>query len=192
MVGWRRFTLVLGSAFGIAAHSASAQVARRWSADATLGAAAVEGGKFFTSGKATVHLSAAGRLLQRGRLSTDVEVGYDWLGRFGLLGTNPDQQCVVDSPGSGCRPPYPDVAGPSASVVLVYAPTARIETRIGGGGGAYSVEGTRVGAVVGQVDAAVLPTSHVGVVVGVRALVIPRYQHDRLAAFPVLVGLRVR
>ena len=143
--------------------------------------------------ESSAHLIIGEQRWFAGRRLGDVEmIGYDWLGRFGLLGTNPDQQCVVESPGNGCRPLYPDVTGPSSSVVLVYAPTARIETRIGGGSGAYSVEGTRVGAVVGQVDAAVLPTSHVGVVVGVRALVIPRYQHDRLSAFPVLVGLRVR
>jgi hypothetical protein len=54
------------------------------------------------------------------------------------------------------------------------------------------VDGTRVGAVVGQLDAAVFPTAHIGLVLGPRFVVIPRYRRDRLTMIPALFGLRVR
>jgi hypothetical protein len=125
-------------------------------------------------------------------LRTYVEVAYDWLGRFGLLGANSDLVCVVDRPGGGCEPPYPDVTGPSVSIGLLYAPITRVETRLGVGGAAYSIDGTRVGAAVGQLDAAVFPTVHLGLILGARFAVIPRYRQDRLTMIPVFVGLRVQ
>lgn len=192
MFSWCRLTLVLGFIGVGSPHSASAQVAHRWSFDATVGGATVKGREFFNNGRAAAHLSVADRVLQRGRLATYAEAGYDWFGRFGLLGSNPDLVCVVDSPSGGCKPPYPDVAGPSASVGLLYAPLTRVETRVGVGGAAYSVDGTRVGAVIGQLDAAVFPAARLGLVLGARFVVIPRYRHDRLTLVPVLVGLRVR
>lgn len=193
MFSWYRLTLTLGFTLGVASsHNASAQVADRWSADITLGGAAVKGGDFLNNGRAAARFSAADRVLQRGRFAMYAEAGYDWLGRFGLLGADPDLTCVVDSPGGSCRPPYPDVTGPSVSVGLVYTPVTRVETRIGVGGAAYSVDGTRVGAAVGQLDAAVFPATHLGLILGARLAAIPRYRHDRLTMLPVLFGLRVR
>jgi hypothetical protein len=171
---------------------ASAQATHHWSSDVTVGGARVEGGEFFNNGKAAAHLSLADRVLQRDRFATYVEVAYDWLGRFGLLGANSDLVCVVDRPGGGCEPPYPDVTGPSVSIGLLYAPITRVETRLGVGGAAYSIDGTRVGAAVGQLDAAVFPTVHLGLILGARFAVIPRYRQDRLTMIPVFVGLRVQ
>jgi hypothetical protein len=193
MVSWCRLTLVLGFTLGVGSpRYASAQAAHRGSSDVTLGGAIVEGGEFFNNGKAAAHLSLADRVLQRGRFAMYAEAAYDWLGRFGLLGANPDLVCVGVPPGGGCAPPYPDVTGPSASIGLQYAPFTRVETRIGLGGAAYSVDGTRVGAAVGQLDAAVFPAAHLGLILGARFAVIPRYRHERLTLVPVLFGLRVR
>jgi hypothetical protein len=193
MFSWYRLKFVLGLTLAVGtSHDASAQVAHRWSADATAGGAIVDGGEFFNNGKAAAHLSLAGRVLQRGRFAMYAEAGYDWLGRFGLLGANPDLTCVLNRPGDGCAPPYPDATGPSASIGLVYVPFTRVETRIGLGGAAYSVEGTRVGAALGQLDAAVFPAAHLGLIIGTRFAVVPRYRHDRLTMVPVLLGLRVR
>jgi hypothetical protein len=188
-----RLTLALGFTLGVASsHRASAQGADRWSGDISLGGAAVKGGDFLNNGHAAVRLSATDRVLQGGRFAIDAQVGYDWLGRFGLLGAASDLTCVVDTPGGRCRPPYPDVTGPSVSVGLGYTPVPRVETRIGVGGAAYSVDGTRVGAAVGQLDAAVFPAAHIGLIFGARFAAIPRYRHDRLTVLPVLFGLRVR
>jgi hypothetical protein len=193
MVNSCRLTLVVGLTLGVGSlHDARAQSAHQWSSDVAVGAATVKGGEFFNNGKAAARLSVADVLLRRQRFATYAEVGYDWLGRFGLLGANPDLVCVGVSPGGGCAPSYPDVAGPSASIGLRYALSPRFETRVGVGGAAYSVDGTRVGAALGQFDAALFPAAHLGLVLGARFAVIPRYRHDRLTMFPVLLGLRVR
>lgn len=190
---WCRLPLALGFALGIASSdSAGAQGTRTWSAEFTVGAATVQGEKFLNNGRAAARLSVADRLSQWGRVAAYAEAGYDWLGRFGLLGADPDLTCLLKVPGAGCAPPFPDVTGPSGSIGLLYTPTARVETRVGVGGAAYSVSGTRVGAAVGQLDAALLPAAHVGLVLGARYAVIPRYRHDRLTVVPVLVGLRLR
>jgi len=193
MVSWYRLTLVLGFTLEVGSpYRASAQAEHRWNSDVSIGGAIVEGGKFFNNGKAAARFSVADRVLRRGRFAAYVEATYDWLGRFGVLGGNPDLVCVVDRPGGGCEPSYPDVTGPSASIGLLYTPVARVETRVGVGGAAYSVDGTRVGAAVGQLDAAVFPAAHLGLILGARFAVVPRYRHDRLTMIPVLLGLRVR
>jgi hypothetical protein len=193
MFSWRRLRLVLTFTLGVApSHYAGAQVAHGWSADAAVGEATVRSSEFLNIGHATAHLSVAQRVVQRGQLAMYAEVSYDWLGRVGPLGANPDLVCVLDRPGAGCRPPYPNVTGPRASIGALYAPFTRVETRVGVGGAAYSVDGTRVGAAVGQLDAAVFPADRLGLTLGVRFAVIPGYRHDRLTMIPVLLGLRLR
>ena len=192
MFRWSRLTLVLGLIGVGSLHSANAQVAHRWSSDAAVGGAMVKGGDFFSNGRAAASLSVADLMAQRGGFAAYAEVSYDWFGQFGLLGGNPDLLCIVDRPGAGCEPPYPHVAGPSASLGVLYAPVTRLETRIGVGGAAYSVDGTRVGAAIGQLDAAVFPAAHLGLLLSGRFVAIPRYRHDRLTIVPVQVGLRVR
>jgi hypothetical protein len=194
MVSSHRLTLVLAFTLGFwASRNASAQVEHRWSADVTVGGATVNSGEFLNEiGKAVAHLAIANRVLQGGRFTAYAEAGYDWLGKAGPIGANSDLVCIVDRPGGGCRPDFPDVTGPSASIGLLYAPFTRVETRVGVGGAAYSVDGTRVGAVVGQLDAAVFPAADFGLILGSRFAVIPRYRHDRLTMVPLLLGLRVR
>ena len=194
MLGCCRLTLVLAFTLGIGSpRDASGQVEHRWSTDVTVGGATVNSGEYLNEiGKAAAHLALADRVLQRGRFAAYAEAGYDWLGKFGPIGGNPDLLCIADRPGGRCRPDFPDVTGPSASIGLLYAPVTRVEIRIGVGGGAYSVDSTRVGAAVGQLDAAVFPGAHLGLILGARFAVIPRYRHDRLTMVPVLLGLRVQ
>lgn len=193
MFSCRRFALVLAFTLGVgSSHDASAQGGYRWSADGAVGAASVNGGGFFDNGPAAAHLAVANRVLQRGALATYVEAGYDWQFRLGPLGGNPDLICIVNTPGGSCAPSFPDVTGASLSIGLAYAPFSKIETRVSLGGAAYSVGGTVVDAAVGQLDAAVFPARHVGLMLAARYAVIPRYRHDRLTMLPVLLGLRVR
>ena len=194
MVSHRRLAPVLAFALGVALpRDASAQTEHRWSADVTVGGATVNSDEFLNEiGKAAAHVAIADRVLQRGRFTAYAEAGYDWLGKFYMIGANSDLVCIVDRPGGGCRPDFPDVTGPSASIGLLYAPFTRVEIRVGVGGGAYSVDSTRVGAAVGQLDAAVFPTADLGLILGARFAVIPGFRHDRLTMVPVLLGLRVR
>lgn len=192
MTSWFPLSLVLALTLGAGwPRYARAQAAHRWSSDLAVGGAIVEGGDFLRNGKAAARVSFAGRVLRRERVAAYVDAGYDWVGRFKLLGANPDQVCILRS-GGGCAPPYPGVSGPTASIGLLYAPFRWIETRVGAGGAAYSVDGTRVGAAVGQLDAAVFPVARVGLILGARYAAIPRYRHDRLTMIPLVFGLRVR
>ena len=193
MVGWCRFTLVLGCAVGIGpARSVNAQVEHRWSTDAAVGGASAKGGDFLSTGRAAADVSLAGQLVRHSRFAIYAEAGYQWFGQFGLLGADPDLTCVLSPRSGGCKPHFPDVTGPIASIGLVYAPSARVESRVGLGGAAYSVDGTRVGATIAQLDATVFPAAHVGLLLTGQFVTIPRYRHDRLTMVPVLVGLRVR
>ena len=61
--------------------------------------------------------------------------------------------------------------------------------------GAFSTDDrghTRVGALVGQLDGAEFPLEHVGITLGVRPALLPRFRGDRLWIVPVSLGLRVR
>jgi hypothetical protein len=192
MVRWSRVTLVFGFIGAGSPHSGCAQIANRWSSDAVVGGAIVKGGDFLNRSRAAASLSVAEAMTQRGRFAAYAEASYDWFGQFGLLGGNPDLLCIVDRPGAGCEPPYPEVAGPSASLGVRYAPSTRLETRVAAGGAAYSVDGTRVGAAIGQLDVTAFPAAHLGVILRGRFVTIPRYRHDRLTMVPVVIGLRVR
>jgi hypothetical protein len=162
------------------------------SVDGAVGVASVDSREFLNLGKAVAHLALTDRLLQRGRFAVYAEAGYDWLGKFWLIGENPDLDCLLVTPGAGCAPSFPDVSGPTASVGLAYAPSTRIEARVGVGGAAYSIDGTQVGAAVGQLDAAVFPAAQLGLFLGARFVAVPRYRHDRLTMVPVVLGLRAR
>ena len=164
-----------------------AQNPHHWSADATIGDGVGRGGEYFNNDRGAAHLGVAERMLQAKRLAVYVAAGYDWLG----LGVGGDAVCVISSRG-GCRPRYPDIRGPSVTTGVLVAPWTRVEARVGVGGAAYPVDDTRFGAAVGQFDAAVFPVDHLGVVLGARFTVVPRYRHDRLTMNPVLLGLRVR
>jgi hypothetical protein len=134
MVSYRRSTIVLAFALGIAlTRDASAQVVHPWSFDGAVGVAGVNSHEFLNLGKAVAHLALADRLLQRGRFAAYAEASYDWLGKFWLIGENPDLDCALVTPGAGCAPSFPDVSGATASVGLLYAPFTRVATRVGVG-----------------------------------------------------------
>ncbi|HEY2375579.1 MAG TPA: hypothetical protein VGH98_06350 [Gemmatimonadaceae bacterium] len=157
MVSWSRFSLALAVTIGGGvAHRSSAQTAHLWSADATIGDGTGHGGEYFDDGRIVAHLALGKFLVKRGKLAVYAEAGYEWLGLGAVYLT-----CPLNSSG-GCRPHYPSIAGPSASTGVLFAPWTRLEARAGVGGAAYSVDGTRVGAVVGQLDAAVFPQPILG------------------------------
>ncbi len=96
------------------------------------------------------------------------------------------------SPRGGCLRPYPAFFGVSGVAGVIGTPSTEFEWRAAIGGGAYGAGGTRVGAVVTHVDVAGYPFAHLGLVAGVRAIVIPSYRHDRLWMIPWMLGVRIR
>lgn len=189
MFSCARLSILLALALpaGFSQH-ASAQGSPSWSADAGIGGGTGKGSAYFENDRAAARLAVSLRASHQRSIAVYGEAGFDWLG----LGGNPDLICLVDRSSGACKPPYSDVTGPSASIGVLFVPFTRVEMRVGVGGAAYSVEGARVGAAIGQLDAAVFPTAHLGVAIGTRLAVIPRYRHERLSIIPVLLGLRVR
>lgn len=179
--------LALAAVLTICPAPSFAQAARAVGLEAMAGAGSGHGGEFFDTGFPAAHLGVTVRVRQRGSMAVYGEGGYDWLG----LGMGHKAVCIPSSRG-GCKPAYPDMAGPTGSLGVLLVPSRRIETRVGVGAAAYSVDGTRVGAVIGQLNAAWFVTPHIGLVVGGRAAVVPGYRHDLLSAIPVLLGLRLR
>ncbi len=61
------------------------------------------------------------------------------------------------------------------------------------GGGAFQApRGPQVGGIVVQADATARVSDHIGVLLGTRYVVLPRYIGDRLWTMPWAFGLRVR
>ena len=179
------FSLLLVATL-VTARDSGAQTPQGWSADAAIGAGTGHSRDYFDEGRTAARLAAAKRVLLRDKLAVYFEAGYDWLGFLEV-----PLACPLSSDG-GCRPRFPSIAGPSVSTGLVFAPWSRLEARAGIGGGAYSVDGTLVGSAVGQFDVAAFPAAHIGLVLGTRFIVVPRYRRDRITIIPFMVGLRVR
>jgi hypothetical protein len=169
-------------------HLAHGQSRASFVVDATVGAAQGRGGEFTDretmGGRVSliVSRSAATRLSLFGEVSMDV------------LGVAMGHTAVcIPNPRGGCLDSFPELSGPAALVgVSTESWNRRLQWRVGVGGGAYAKEKTRVGALISHVDGAILPTSHVGMVLGARWVVIPRFQSDRLSLLQWSFGVRIR
>jgi hypothetical protein len=99
--------------------------------------------------------------------------------------------CNPDGP---CHYPFPQFSGPSITAgVINRSPDRRVEMRLGGGAGTYLVDGARLGAVVATADLTSFAWKRVGILGGVRAVVVPHYRERGHLAVPMLTGgIRVR
>ena len=155
--------------------------------DATVGGSQGHGGEFWDRGLAGARFAIT---VRGGGMRTLVpygEAAIDWLS----ITMGHDLLCVPSSRG-GCMDPYPGLRGPTISFGLLARPRRRIELRGGVGGGAYEAEGTRVGAITANGDIAGFIVGHVGVVIGTRLIIVPRYRGDRLWTNPWAIGVRIR
>lgn len=172
----------------VAEYPAGAQSKPSFAVDATTGGGRANGGEFFDRGIGGVRLAVSVSGSRDAKLSPYAEIAKDWLG----LSMGHKAICYESARG-GCIQPYPDLRGIELIVGGVLRPTPRVELRAGVGGGAFwSPEGPRVGGIVGQADATVRVSNHIGVLLGTRYVVLPRYIDDRLWTMPVAFGLRVR
>jgi hypothetical protein len=186
----RRFALglILAVAASVSPHGAQAQARTSVSIEAALHAGSGKGGEFFDRDVVGARLGLSVRRWRNPTLGVFAEGSMDWL----QLRSGHVTVCYLSSRG-GCLGEYPEFAGPTAVVGLVARRMNRLEMRAGLGGAAYApTNGPRVGAVVSQVDAAVFPIAHIGLVLGARWIVIPRYRGDRLSVIPWAFGMRVR
>jgi hypothetical protein len=183
-----RFTpIVLATSFALAAR-VPAQARTSAAVDATVGAGVGKGGEHFDRAIGGGRLAASLRRWPTPRVGVFGELSMDWL----AVSIGHDLVCRPSSRG-GCMTPYPELSGPAATVgVVTGRADRRFEARLGAGGGAYSADGTRVGAAVSQLDAAVFPVPRVGLVVAGRWIVVPRYRSDQLSMVTWGFGLRLR
>ena len=166
----------------------AAQTARTAALDATIGAGVGHGGDFFDRQLLGARLAASLRWSRPTRFALFGEVAIDALS----LSSGHYAVCYLNPPG-GCLDAYPQLIGATITAGLL-APRLpdRFEMRLGLGGGVYRTDNTQVAAPVGQADVAWFPTAHLGLVVGGRAIIVPRYHGDLLATFPWAIGLRLR
>jgi hypothetical protein len=168
-----------------------AQTRTSFAIDATLGGGFGKGGEFFDRQLVGARLGVS---VRRGQPS---HVGVFAEGSIDAVGLSMGHAAVCyPNPRGGCLDSYPELFGPTLVAGLVVGGEDGVsELRAGLGGAAYATgdeRGSRVGAAVGQVDAAIFPVAHVGLVFGGRWIVIPRYRGDRLSVVPWMLGIRIR
>jgi hypothetical protein len=179
---------LLAATFTLDAARLFAQAGGAAAVDATVGGAAGKGGEFYDRDVGGARVAVSFRRWSTPHVGAFGELSMDWLG----LSTAHYLVCYESSRG-GCMESYPELSGPAAILGLIGGTVnRRFEARVGAGAGAYAADGTRVGAVVSQVDAAAFPVAHVGLIIGARWIVVPRYRADRLSMLPWTIGMRVR
>lgn len=169
------------------ASTASAQVHRSFAFDATLGIGHGYGGEFLDRSIEGPRLAASVRTGPQRRVGAFAELAFDWISQ-----TMGRPAVCIESTSGGCMPWYPELAGPEIVVGLMLEPHERVEIRGGVGAAAYRAHGVRVGGALAQLDVALFPARRIGIVGGIRAVVVPRYRKEQLSTFPWLIGLRVR
>src|SRR5947208_10195585 len=99
------------------------------------------------------------------------------------------------APNGGCVPSYPFLHGWSTSIGVLVRPRHFLEGRIGIGPAHYTVpgqDGVGLNAIVGLVDIAAYPVSHVGLALAIQQISLAHYRGDRLSVRPFTVAVRVR
>jgi hypothetical protein len=181
-------TVLLVALVLVAEYPVGAQSKPSFAVDATTGGGRANGGEFFDRGIGGVRLAVSVSGTRDARMSPYAEIAKDWL----ALGMGHITICYQSTRG-GCVQPYPELRGIELILGGLLRPTPRVELRAGAGGGAFQApEGPRVGGIVVQADASVRASDHIGVLLGTRYVVLPRYIGDRLWTMPWAFGLRVR
>jgi hypothetical protein len=172
----------------VAEYPAGAQSNPSFAVDATTGGGRANGGEFRDRHIGGVRLAVNVSGSRDAKLSPYVEIAKDWL----ALSMGHTLMCYESTRG-GCIKHFPDLRGTELILGGLLRPSPRVELRAGVGGGAFQApEGPRVGGIVVQADASVRASDHIGVLLGTRYVVLPRYLGDRLWTMRWAFGLRVR
>ena len=179
--------VVVGALVTLRAAVASAQSLNSVAVDATTAFGQGRGGVYRDRGIGGVRVAVSGRHRVSSSVSVFGEVAMEWL----AISVGDDALCVP-RPDGGCIDTYPELAGPAARFGVLAHPNRRLEFRASAGGAAYAARGTRVGALVGQLDATVFPFQRFGFLVGGHSALVPRYRGDRLTTNTLMFGVRFR
>ena len=179
--------LVVASVVSTLPALSSARAQTSFAVDASVNVGTGKGGEFKNDDFASWRVGAS---LARG---INKKVGM-----FGELAIDPTSlitgdklNCVPSSRG-GCAPAFPKFSSASLLLGAMSARDRWFEARGGVGGAVLSSEHTYVGGLVSQADVGLFPLRHAGIVLGWRAIIVPRFRHDRLTLGSAVVGLRLR
>lgn len=166
----------------------SAQAGTSFAVDASVNVGAGKGGEFKNDDFASWRVGAS---LARGitkKAGMFAELAVDPTS----LTTGEKLNCIPSSRG-GCAPAFPKFSSASLLLGAMSGRDRWFEVRAGVGGAVLSSEQhTYVGGIVSQADVGLFPLRHAGVVLGWRAIIVPRFRHDRLTLGSAVVGLRLR
>ena len=166
---------------------ADAQARTSFAVDASVNVGAGRGGEFKNDDFASWRVGAS---LAR---AINKKVGM-----FGEIAVDPtslitgDKLSCVPSSRGGCAPAFPKFSSASLLIGAMSARDRWFEVRGGAGGAILASDHTYVGGIVSQADVGLFPLRHAGIVLGWRAIMVPRFRHDRLTLGSAVVGLRLR
>lgn len=166
---------------------AAAQGRTSFALDGSVNVGAGKGGEFKNDDFASWRVGAS---LARG-INTKVGMFAELAADPTSLITGDKLNCVPSSRG-GCAPAFPKFSSASLLLGAMSARDRWFEVRGGVGGAVLASDHTYVGGIASQADVGLFPLRHAGVVLGWRAIIVPRFRHDRLTLGSAVVGLRLR
>ncbi|MEQ1689770.1 MAG: hypothetical protein ABMA00_00685 [Gemmatimonas sp.] len=169
------------------AASAGAQQRIRLTLDATVGAGFGKGGEYRSRSIGGARVAVSTRFQSATGWNPFGELSLDGLSLGLIRGVG----CQLNARGA-CVKPYPELIGATAVLGVATTLASRVDLRFGVGAGAYTADGTHAGAAIAQTDITAYAFDTVGLVAGVRWVVVPQYRGDRLTILPWMIGLRVR
>jgi hypothetical protein len=165
----------------------SVQAQTSFAVDGSVNVGAGKGGEFKNDDLASWRVGAS---LSRGITKK--------VGMFGELAVDPTSlitgdklNCVPSSRG-GCAPAFPKFSSASLLLGAMSSRDRWFEVRGGVGGAVLASDHTYVGGIVSQADVGLFPLRHMGLVLGWRAIIVPKFRHDRLTLGSAVVGVRIR
>jgi hypothetical protein len=166
--------------------AAWAQTPSPYSAAITWSAGEGKGGSYYERDMFGIRVGVSARHWLSAKVGVVAEVAGETLSMNGSI-----VDICYPNPAGGCGERYPHSSGGTGTVGLILAPSSNLEMRVSAGGGVYT-KGSRAAALVGDADVVAFAGSHVGIVVGMRGILLPDYRGDRLSEVPFTFRLRVR
>jgi hypothetical protein len=164
-----------------------AQARTSFALDASVNLGVGKGGEFKDDDYGSVRVAASVARGVSKKIGMFAELAVDPL----ALSDGSSLVCLPSSRG-GCAPPFPSFTAASLLIGAMSSRDRWFEVRAGIGGAIAAEHNTRVGGIVTQADVGLFPMRHLGLVLGWRAIVIPRFRHDKLTLGSAVVGLRIR
>ncbi len=164
-----------------------AQARTSFAFDASVNVGVGKGGEFKDDDYGSVRVAASVARGAPKKIGMFAELAVDPL----ALSDGSTLVCLPSSRG-GCAPPFPSFTAASLLIGAMSSRDRWFEVRAGIGGAIVAEHTTRVGGIVTQADVGMFPVRHVGLVLGWRAIIIPRFRQDKLTLGSAVVGLRIR